>query len=148
MFNFPPIQMTLWFVTFFFCPAYMIGVMSYVLYFKSHNVKFTCIDHYRKVLWLYTLYASFSFISECCVRACPQEALQQCHGTLFWWMVTFIGLLMLNEPCSSCFNWMLFMWPQVCTPTPCGAPPSHRPRLRHASPLLFRLLFAKQLTDG
>lgn len=74
-------------------------------------------------------------MSECCKRACPQEDLQQCHGTLFWWMVTFIGLLMLNEPCSSCFNWMLFMWPQVCTPTPYGAPMSHRPRLRLAPPL-------------
>lgn len=92
--------------------------------------------HWRRALLLSMLYGSFSFIFECCVRACPQEALQQRHGTLFWWMVTFIGLLMLNEPCSSCFNWMLFMWPQVCTPTPCGAPMSHRPRLRLAPPLL------------
>lgn len=108
----------------------------FLCYFKSDNVEFTCIDHYRKALLLSTLYASFSFISEGCVRACPQEALQQHLGTLFWWMVTFIGLLMLNEPCSSCFNWMLFMWPQVCTPTPCGAPMSHHPHLRLAPPLM------------
>lgn len=26
-----------------------------------------------------------------------------------WWMVIFIGLLMLNEPCASCLNWTHFM---------------------------------------
>lgn len=26
-----------------------------------------------------------------------------------WWMVIFIGLLMLNEPCTSCLNWTHFM---------------------------------------
>lgn len=39
----------------------------------------------------------------------PAREFQRCHGTLSWWMVIFIGLLMLNEPCSSCLNWMLFM---------------------------------------
>lgn len=95
---------------------------------NSHAL--TNIDKYS-----YTLNTGFCFISDRRVCACPQEALQQCPGTLFWWMATFIGLLMLNEPCCSCFNWMLFMWLQVRTPTPCGAPMSHRPCLRLAGPL-------------
>lgn len=94
-------------------------------YFKSHYRP-------RKLYSLSTEHAAcqfFPLVSECwiCIRTCLQEAFQHHHSTLFWWMVIFTGLLMLNEPDSSCFNWMLFIWSQVCTPTPTRIPLSPCP---------------------
>lgn len=49
----------------------------------------------------------------------PVKAFQHSKSTLFRWMFIFIGLLMLNEPCSSCLNWMLFMVSTLPTPLLC-----------------------------
>lgn len=72
--------------------------------------------------------------------ACLHELFfERCHSTLSWWMVILISLLMLNEPCSSCRNWMLFMlscsalssfFPRV-PPSPLK---SHHPLLLPAPP--------------
>lgn len=71
----------------------------------------------------------------------PARAFQGCHSILSWWMVIFIGLLMLNEPCSSCLNWMLFMFSRsalssslsLSLPSPSLTPSteSHQPLLLH-----------------